>query len=76
MSEIVDWRALDQHVLVVAVKRIPGEWCAYIKDTPGMNHEAELEEVRAWGSKLPKEIAEAVFSNIYHRLGEVLPYAH
>jgi len=28
------------------------------------------------GSKLPKEIAEAVFSNIYHRLGGVLPYAY
>jgi len=61
MVEIINWKALDIKVLVVAVKRIPGEWCAYIKDTPGNNHEAELEQVKSFGSKLSEKIALAIF---------------
>lgn len=70
MSEIINWKALDVKVLVVAVKRVPGEWCAYIKDTPGDNHEAELERVKAWGSKLSEKVALAIFP-----MYEGTPYA-
>jgi len=61
MSEIADWRALDTTVLVVAVKRIPGEWCAYIKGVPGNSHEREIQDVKAYGNKLPESVALAIF---------------
>ena len=70
MSELINWRALDRKVLVVAVKRIPGEWCAYIKDVPGENHERELENVKSYGSKLSRAVAVAIFP-----MYEDLPYA-
>jgi len=69
-TDIADWRALDRTVLVVAVKRIPGEWCAYIKGVPGENHEQELEIVRKWGSKLPARIALILFPQF-----KGIPYA-
>ena len=58
---IADWRALDSRVLVVAVKRIPGEWCAYIGAVPGESHTDEIQHVRRWGNKLPESIALAIF---------------
>lgn len=61
MSEIVNWKALDKNVLVVAVKRVTGEWAAYIKNTPGDNYEKELENVKRWGSKLSEGIARVIF---------------
>jgi len=70
MSELADWIALDQKVIVVAVKRIPGEWCAYIKNVPGQRHIDELEEVKSWGSKLHERIALAIFPQF-----EGTPYA-
>lgn len=70
MGKIADWRALHQKVLVVAVKRIPGEWCAYIKNVPGESHMRELEEVKSWGAKLPKDVALACFPQF-----EGTPYA-
>ena len=71
MSDIADWRALDSTVLVVAVKRIPGEWCAYIKGVPGENHERELKDVRSFGAKLPERLALAMFPQF-----EGVPYAY
>lgn len=70
MSEIADWKALDITVLVVAVRRIPGEWCAYIKGVPGISHMKELEIVKRWGSKLPENVALAIFPQF-----EGTPYA-
>lgn len=70
MSEIINWKALDLHVPVVAVKRVEGCWCAYIKNCPGDNHERELEEVKKWGSKLSKETALTIFP-----MYEEIPYA-
>lgn len=70
MSKIINWKALDLHVLVVAVKRDEGCWCAYIKDTPGDNYEKELERVKNHGNKLPKTIALAIFP-----MYEEIPYA-
>jgi len=61
MSEIVDYRALDRKVLCVAVKRVEGAWCAYIAAVPGENHQKELDLVKRFGAKLPKEIALEVF---------------
>lgn len=71
MSEIVNWKALDINVLVVAVKRVEGYWCAYIKNCLGDNHEKELEEVKSWGSKLSEKIALAIFP-----MYEGIPYAY
>ena len=70
MSELADWRALSQKVIVVAVKRIPGEWCAYIKEVPGERHLDELAKVKKWGAKLPENIALACFPQF-----EGTPYA-
>ena len=61
MTEVADYKALDRTVLVVAVKRIPGEWCAYIKGVPGENHKSELEMVKKWGSKLSESVALVIF---------------
>ena len=58
---IADWRALDRRVLVVAVKRIPGEWCAYIGAVPGESHLKEIQHVRKYGSKLSESIALTLF---------------
>lgn len=58
---IADYKILARTVIVVAVKRIPGEWCAYIKDVPGENHEREIELVRKWGAKLREDLALFLF---------------
>ena len=63
-SEIIAIRALDINVLVVAVWRVEGAWCAYIKNVPGFSHELEAEEVRKNGSKLAPKIAKAIFPGI------------
>ena len=58
---IVDYTALHNDVLVVAVKRVEGTWCAYIKAVPGDNHEREKHEVSRRGGKLPEHLALVVF---------------
>ena len=67
---VVDWRALDSTVLVIAVKRVEGTWCSYIKGVPGENHDRELEIVKKWGAKLPEHIALVLFPKF-----EGIPYA-
>ena len=61
MSEIIGYRALDSKVLCVAVKRVEGAWCAYIAAVPGESHQAELEDAKNHGNKLPEDVALAVF---------------
>ena len=61
MSKIVDYRALHQKVLCVAVTRVEGAWCAYIKNVPGGRHTDETADVKAHGDKLPENIALAIF---------------
>lgn len=61
---VITWRALAQKVLVVATRRVEGAWCAYCDAVPGDSHEAELEEVCAYGSKLHEPVARALFPNI------------
>ena len=63
--EIVDYRALHHDVLVVAVKRAHGEWCAYIKAVPGDSHEREKEEVARHGGKLSEKVALAIFPRFF-----------
>lgn len=70
MGSIANWRALDRKVLVVAVKRVEGYWCAYIGAVPGESHERELQDVRDHGAKLPENIALAIFPQF-----EGTPYA-
>lgn len=61
MVKVVDWKALDSTVLVIAVERVEGAWCAYIKGVPGESHEREIEIVKKWGNKLPENVALAIF---------------
>ena len=73
-QKIINWRPLHQRVMVVAVDRSheqPRLWCAYIKDCPGWKHTDELQDVAAYGNKLPREIAEAIFPSMKGR-----PYAY
>ena len=63
-SERIGVRALDSQVLVVAVRRVEGAWCAYIKNVPGDSHEAEAEIVQRHGSKLPADVARCLFPYI------------
>ena len=53
---------LDQHVLAVATRggRMD-DWAAYIGAVPGYRHDDEWQEVAGTGSKLPQNIAEAIF---------------
>jgi hypothetical protein len=37
------------------------EWTAYCGAVPGQNHEEEWQNVRATGSKLPRDVAKAIF---------------
>jgi len=57
----VRYRALDLHVLAVAVEGAVGDWAAYIGSVEGNNHHNEYRKVRDRGSKLPKEVAELLF---------------
>lgn len=63
MTELkkVRYRALNSHVLAVAVEGNHGDWSAYIGSVQGNKHEDEWQEVRDHGSKLPKEVAELLF---------------
>jgi len=63
-SKKIGVRALDTNVLVVAVRRVEGSWCAYIKNVPGDSHEAEAEIVQQHGSKLPANVARLLFPYI------------
>jgi len=62
-SRRVEWKALDRRVLVVAVEGQVADWAAYIGAVPGQDHEKEWREVKDYGSKLPKEVAEVLFPN-------------
>lgn len=66
---IVNWRALDRRVLVVAVKRVEGAWCAYIGSVPGESHLREVQQVARYGSKLDERLAKAIFPDME------MPYA-
>jgi hypothetical protein len=63
MSKITGWKALDEHVLVVATSGF-GEWTAYIGAVPGHSHDAEVSEVAANGSKLSQKLATILFPTL------------
>lgn len=63
MSKITSWKALDEHVLVVATSGF-GEWTAYIAAVPGKSHDAEVAEVAAKGSKLSQKLAAVLFPTL------------
>lgn len=60
ISKIIASKALSSSILVVAISR-PNGWCAYIKNVPGKNHHKEKKYVVMNGTKLEKELAEAMF---------------
>ncbi len=53
--------ALHQRVLVVATTRVEGTWKAYCSPVPGLNHEAEYEEVLRLGDAVEERIARIMF---------------
>jgi len=70
MEIITRIHPLARNVLAVARTGIEGSWAAYIDAVPGKSHEAEAAEVLDRGNKLPREIAEMLFSefkNIQYR---------
>ena len=67
MSKFLVYHALATKVLAVAsVNEEVGDWSVYIDAVPGMNHDDEMEEVRARGSKTFKEFAECLFPRFKH----------
>lgn len=63
-AEIVQYRALDSKVIVVASAQEPiEEWSAYIGAVPGEDHDTEYMEVKRYGSKLPHNLAALMFPN-------------
>ena len=62
MTETLIYRALDQHVLAVAViNESVGDWSAYIGAVPGISHNQEYTEMVKTASKLPLPIARLLF---------------
>lgn len=66
ISKILEVKALDSKVLAVAVEGSVGDWAVYIGAVPGHNHEVELYEVVDNGSKLSRNLAEAMFPHYKH----------
>jgi len=60
-EEREEWKALDSHVIVVAVKGAMNDWAAYIGSVAGKNHDLEWREVLSNGTKLSKKVAEVLF---------------
>lgn len=54
---VVDWRALDQHVLAVAKPGKIGDWAVYIGAVDGVSHTTEWPMVAREGTKLDKRLA-------------------
>ena len=61
---------LAKTVLVVAVTRIEGSWCAFCDSVLGIYHNTEKYAVVKHGDKLPEHIARAMFPGF-----EDIPYA-
>lgn len=55
------WRVLDNKVIAVASQGWVGDWAAYIGAVEGRDHEGEWFLVMEYGTKLPQDIAEALF---------------
>lgn len=60
------WKALDTYVIVVAVEGEIEDWAAYIGSVEGHNHDVEWLEVRDNGSKLPENVAVALFPDFMY----------
>jgi len=57
-----DFTALGQRVLAVAsASKKVGDWAAYIDAVSGEDHRKEWEQVLAYGTKLPYEVAKVLF---------------
>ena len=61
---------LATRVLVIAVNRIEGSWCAYLDAVPGINHDTEWDQVFRTGVKVEERIARVIFPQF-----EDTPYA-
>ena len=60
MNKITNYIALHNKIIVVQADRVDG-WCAYIGPVPGKRHVDEIEQVKDHGTKLPEQIARAIF---------------
>ena len=61
MEGNMQYVVLDRKVLAVAIEGAVKDWAAYIGAVHGENHEDEWHDVKSYGSKLRKEIAELLF---------------
>jgi len=59
--------ALDRKVLTVAIEGEVEDWAAYIGAVPGNSHQHESEEVARHGTKLPFDVAKALFPDFHRR---------
>ena len=57
----ISYKALDSHVLAVAVEGGIKDWAAYIGAVKGNNFDNEFHEVAENGTKLYRKIAELLF---------------
>ena len=66
---------LSMKVLAVLVRRVDG-WCVYVDAVRGDNHDREWREVAATGTKVHREVAEAIARSYFHPGFEIdLEYA-
>ena len=76
VKEAGSWRATTRHralatyVIAAARTRIECAWSAYIDSVPGYDHGEEFRDVLNHGSKLPEDIARAIFPEF-----EGVPYS-
>ena len=60
-TPVIQKYALASKVLVIAITRIEGTWCAYCDSVPGWDHDLEASEVLKHGDKLSARIAKSIF---------------
>ena len=63
----IEYKALAQRVLAVAVEGNAGDWSAYIDAVPGNRHDDEYLEVKDNGEKLPEAVAKILFPDWANR---------
>lgn len=64
----IEFRKLDQRVMVVAKVSHGREWAAYIGAVTGKKDEDEMQAVLENGSKLSTELARVLFKHLCHAM--------
>lgn len=61
MNGRTEYKALETHVIAVAVEGAVKDWAAYIGAVEGKNHEIESKKIARNGAKLPHAVAKVLF---------------